>query len=103
MTRVLFNVTPPFIDSFLHRFGSKKARVTFVEKPQIKIVSFQYGKHGYLMQYPFLRGAGHVYTEGERSPEFLMDEIPDSRSWAKWPGVGVTPEHPLDMHPLGPL
>ena len=29
----------------------RNARVTFVVKPQIKINSFQNGKHGYLMQY----------------------------------------------------
>ena len=29
----------------------RNARVTFVEKPQMKIISFQNGKHGYLIQY----------------------------------------------------
>ena len=52
---------PPFIEwhvrctfeifispSFLKQ---EMARVTFVEKPQIKIIRFQNGKHGCLMQY----------------------------------------------------
>ena len=30
---------------------SRNAWVTFVEKPQIKMISFQNGKNGYLMQY----------------------------------------------------
>ena len=29
----------------------KQVRVTFVEKPRIKIFSFHKGKHGFLMQY----------------------------------------------------
>jgi len=33
---------------------ARNARVTFVEKPQIKIFSFQNGKNGFLMQY-FIR------------------------------------------------
>ena len=34
-----------------HRFWIKNAWVTFIEKPQIKITSFQNGKHRFLMQY----------------------------------------------------
>ena len=30
---------------------ARNAQVNFVEKPQIKIISFQNGKHGCLMQY----------------------------------------------------
>ena len=30
---------------------ARNAWVTFVEKPQMKIISFKNGKHGYLMQY----------------------------------------------------
>jgi len=29
---------------------ARNSRVTFVEKPQLKIISFQNWKHGYLMQ-----------------------------------------------------
>jgi len=30
---------------------ARNAKVTLEEKPQMKIMSFQNGKHGYLMQY----------------------------------------------------
>ena len=41
----------PLKPSFLHRFWSKKCASHFVEKLQIKIFSFQNGKHGCKMQY----------------------------------------------------
>ena len=43
----------------LHFFIVSEARnawVTFVKKPQIQIISFQNGKHGYLMQYLIRQG-----------------------------------------------
>ena len=38
-------ISPSFLEKEMHM------NCTFVEKPQIKIISFQNGKHGYLMQY----------------------------------------------------
>jgi len=41
----------PLKPSFSIVSEARNARVTFVEKPQIKIFSFQNGEHGFLMQY----------------------------------------------------
>ena len=46
----------PMKPSFLHRF---------VEKPQIKIFSFQTGKHGFLMQFLIRQSFAGYWCESE--------------------------------------